>query len=253
MKLGKIGFFAALAIAGAAEIVWLKQHNARLRAEVAEWRARNWELAPVREENLRWRAAAVRAEMPPETAVEENRPPPRETGGERRAAGTAANRDPEKGLVALENFRNVGRASPGAAFQTAIWAIVKGDDDTLAHALALTDTARKKADTLLADLPDPVRAKYASPEKLVGVFFSAGVLIGADGFQIVGQDYDDTSHATVRLRTSDGKDDTFSMQLGPSGWQMVVGERDINAIEYVLKHPTGSQNTSGPNGASNAP
>ena len=252
MKLGKIGFFAALAVAGAAEIVWLKQHNAQLRAEAAEWRARNWELAPVREENLRLRAAAVRAEMPPETAVEENRPPPRETGSEMRAAGMAAKRDPEKGVVALGDSKNVGRASPGAAFQTAIWAITKGDDDTLAHALALTDAARKKVDKLLADLPDPVRAKYASPEKLVGVFFSAGVLIGAGGFQIVGQDYDDASHATVRLRTGDGKDDTFPMQLGPDGWQLVVGEREIDAIEYVLKHPTGSQ-TSGPNGASNAP
>ena len=253
MKLGKIGFFAALAVAGAAEIVWLKQHNARLRAEVSEWRARNWELAPVREENLRWRAAAARAETPPETAVGESPPPRWETGSEMRAAGMAGNRDPEKGLVALENFSNVGRASPGAAFQTAIWAIVQGDDDTLVHALALTDAARKKADRLLADLPDTARARYASPEKLVGVFFSAGVLIGADGFQIVGQDYADASHATVRLRTGGGKDDTFPMQLGPSGWQMVVGEKDINAIEYVLKHPTGSQNPSGLNGASNAP
>jgi len=251
MKRGKIGIFAALAVAGVAEIVWLRQHNARLRTEVAEWRARNWELAPVREENLRLRAAAARVETLPETAVGESRPPPRETGSEMRAAGRAANRDPEKGLVALENFSNVGRASPGAAFQTAIWAIVKGDDDTLAHAFALTDAARKKADKLLADLPDTVRAKYASPEKLVGVFLSAGVLIGADGFQIVSQDFADASHATVWLGTGRGQDDKFAMQLGPDGWQLTVDEKDLNAIKFVLEHPTGSQ-MSGPNGASNA-
>jgi len=240
MKIWRSGIFAVLVIAGAAGIIWLKQDNARLRSEAAGWRTRNRELAPMREENCRLRAAAARAEAA------------RETGSEARAMGTA-NHDPEKGLVALENFRNIGRASPDTAFQTAIWAIVDGDDDMLADVIALTDAARKKADGLLAELPDTARAKYASPEKLVGLFFSAGVLIDADGFQIVGQDYADARHATVRLRTDRGKDDKFPMQLGPNGWQLIVPENAISVIELMLKYPKSSQNTSGLDGSSNTP
>src|SRR5471030_3141809 len=65
----------------------------RLRGEIAEWEKR----AAERNQQLTAKAAAE-------------------------SAALDANRDPQKGLTRLEHFRNLGQATPGAAFQTLVWA-----------------------------------------------------------------------------------------------------------------------------------
>ncbi|MBI5382166.1 MAG: hypothetical protein HZA31_09735 [Opitutae bacterium] len=231
MRVWQLGVFAVLVFAGAAEIIWLKRHNARLRAEVDVERVRQQELAPLRAENRRLLALAeerARATSPgtssaPECALQSEAKP--------------AHRNPELGLAPFECFRDVGRGSPTAAFQTTIWAMMQGEGSALAQSFAFAGTARKQAEALLARLPEDTRAKYATPEKMVGVIVFLGMMLGSEGFHIRGQDYDDPTHATVRLLNSHGNADDYAMQLGSVGWQMLVTEKDMRAIELLLTLP----------------
>ena len=62
------------------------------------------------------------------------------------------NRDPERGMTRLENFRNVGQNTPGAAFQTFVWAAMKGEDEKLAGMITFSGAAREKAEAVVAAL-----------------------------------------------------------------------------------------------------
>lgn len=211
--------------AGVAGIGGLKWRNAGLRDEVGEWRRRNATLASVREENRRLRELADETEPTVAAVVpalaEPSSAPVTKTEGRRLPLGA---------------FRNLGRGTPEAAFETILWAVVKGDDATMIGTLSLTGEARAKAEAILARRPEATRTQYGTPEKLVGLFFSAGILVGADSFQIVGEERTDPTHATLHVQ-ADGKADTFPMVLGADGWQLVVPERALTVIDRILRYP----------------
>lgn len=230
MKFLKITALALLLVGGVAGIAGLKARTARLRAEADEWRQRNERLSTVRGENRRLRTeveAPVDAIVGIMTAAGMDR-----TAGVTGAARGNSAPDP----MPLDAFRNVGRATPQAAFQTAIWASVKGDA-SLRTMFDLSGAAREKAEAVLSRLPASSRAIYGTPEDLVGVFFSAGILVGTDRFQILGDDVIDPTHSTVRVRTGAGREDTFPMTFGADGWCLVVPERALTMIDRILKYP----------------
>lgn len=73
-------------------------------------------------------------------------------------------------LTSATDWKNVGRASPAAMLETALWAAVGGDIDALAETLCLDGPARSKAEEILAQLPENVRQQYPTPETLVALF-----------------------------------------------------------------------------------
>lgn len=216
-------------LVGAAGIGGLKWRSVRLRDEADEWRRRNAALGSVREENRRLRAEAEPIDAGVVAA-------PAVTAAF--ASGSVVRSAPVGGLVPLEAFRNVGRGTPGAAFETIIWAVVKGDEATMAGALALDGAARAKAQAILARLPAASQAQYATPEKLVGIFFSAGILVGTDSLSVMGEERTGPTQATIRVQTAKGRVDQFPMVLGAGGWQLVVPERAFTLIDRMLRHPT---------------
>src|SRR4051812_41945177 len=64
-------------------------------------------------------------------------------------------------------WTNAGKATPATAIETVLWAAAGGDVEAVADTIALSPTARQKADALWAQLSDETRAKYGTPEKLM--------------------------------------------------------------------------------------
>jgi hypothetical protein len=121
----------------------------------------------------------------------------------------------------LEHFQNKGQATPAAAFQTFVWAAMKGEDATLAGMIALDHAAREKGTAVVAALPEETRTKYPTPEKLAALFFAAA-LTGQPSAQVLDVSFPDAQHATVQVRGLTDKTQKIPMQLGPQGWQIVV-------------------------------
>lgn len=130
-------------------------------------------------------------------------------------------RDPEKGLVRLENFQNVGQVTPSAAFQTFVWAAMKGEDARLSGMIVMDAAAREKGLAVVAALPEEARAKFPTPEKLAALFF-ASALTGMPSAEIVEIVQNDPQHAVLTVRGLTDKTQKIPMQLEAQGWQVVV-------------------------------
>lgn len=136
-------------------------------------------------------------------------------------ANLANNRDPETGLTRLEHFQNRGHATPSAAFQTFVWAALKGEDDRLAAMIAFNGEARAEAEEMMRALPEGVWTKYPTPEKLAALFFAA-MLTAQPSAHIAGVVQQDAQHAVVTVRGLTEKTQKFPMRLERQDWQIAV-------------------------------
>lgn len=145
------------------------------------------------------------------------------------AAQAAGARDPAQGMTKLELFQNVGRDTAAAAFQTLVWAALKGERQTLAAGLALDDRALQRANDLLARLPEPARAQL-SPEKIAALWFE-GTVLDVPAAQILRQESQDDEHVTLLVRGGIGDSSTVNMVHSATGWQLVVPQHGLETIE----------------------
>ncbi len=151
-------------------------------------------------------------------------------------ASLDANRDPTQAMTRPEFLSNAGRATPEAAFQTLVWAAMKGREPEMAACVSLDRAARTKAESLLATLSAEARAKYGTPEQLVGLVFSHGVL-ESTAFQFATRSIDDGEHVTlaVRVRANGRESETkIPMVRSVDGWSMAVTEKQIDVIRRGL-------------------
>jgi hypothetical protein len=146
------------------------------------------------------------------------------------AEALANNRDPAQGLTRLEHFRDVGVATPAAAFQTFVWAAIVGADEKLAELIAFPGDGRREAMEIVAGLTDTDRAKYPTPEKLAALFF-ADAFTSMSAAQIIDVAMADAQHAIVRVRGLTTKEEKIPLQLGASGWQVVVPEAMVGKLK----------------------
>ena len=245
----KIFLVSLFVVAGTAAIVGLRLDRNRLRQRIGDARRQKAESDRLRDDNRRAQellkqvetdatgsAQAIHADVMQARAEVAGLEKKAEAARADQLAQTAAdatalanNRDPEKGLVRLENFQDVGRAQPGAAFQTFVWAAMKGEDATLAGMIAFPGAAREKAEAVVAALPAEVQAKYSIPEKLAALFF-ANALTAMNAAQVVDVTLPDAEHAVVTVRGLTDRPQKIPMQLGPSGWQIVVPEGMVGKL-----------------------
>lgn len=147
------------------------------------------------------------------------------------------NRDPTKGLTRPEYLANVGRATPEAAFQTLIWAAMKGREPEMTACFALDPEAKAKVEALLANWTADVRAKYKTPEQFVGLAFSNG-LLEASALQFNTRSVaSDGNHAVLALTARvNGREASSSIPMVRSadGWQMDISGKSIDAIRTQL-------------------
>ena len=140
-------------------------------------------------------------------------------------------------LTPAEALKNAGKATPEAATETALWAAVGGDVDTLSNTMVFTPSAREKADAWFASLSDATRQQYGSPEKVIALMIAKDAASLA-GMQVVGQKEIAPDNVGVRVRfaTSDGKtkDDSLLMRRVADGWRMVLNDAVVEKFARQL-------------------
>lgn len=246
----------ALAVAaGGGALIGLRLDNARLRRQIAAQERANADASRLRAENQRTQAllaqiraseaggrravdeevARLRVEVRElEQRAEQNRAQRLARESADRAA-VVTNRDPRAGMMAIEHFANVGQATPAAAWQTLTWAIVNRREDVFAGIFVVSPEGRARAEQLIGDMPEAERAHW-TPEKIGRQFFT-GALGQTRAMEITVESLQDPERATLRVRVQGKGDAMFEqpMQRGPAGWQVVIGEQPITAVERRLR------------------
>lgn len=251
----KAWIFALLVMwTGAAGVAFwrLREANARLRPQIAAARDQRAEKLRARDEDRRLQALVALAQRDDadamraiqlEAAQARNEVADLEKRAEERRAAKLAkeaaaaealakNRDLTKGLVLLENCADVGRATPAEAFQTMIWATVKGEDDVVARMSKITGASRLLAEGVIAGRTG--QKEYATPEKLVALLF-ADALLDVSAIRVADQRVEDATHVTLTVERVSGRSAELPMELGPEGWSFVASEALLSKqIKTVL-------------------
>lgn len=245
----KAVLLALVLAAGLGGIVFVHLDNSRLRGRVADARREGGQVLRLREENQRTRDLLARTQADGQGAAEQTRAElgraQREVAElEKRAAeryatvsaqaaadaiAMANNRDLRQGLVRLEHYQNMGQGTPTAAFETLVWAAMKGDEATLERLLKFSPTGRAKAQEWLATLTPEARAQW-TVEKLGGLYFS-NILTAVPAIHVTGETIEsDGDSAVVGLRLSGNSgQEKLKFKLGPNGWQVAVSEGQFEA------------------------
>lgn len=245
-----------LAVAGGAGQLHQWQQRAELQADLAILRESGHELARLRGERSRLQAnqlpeaqlqqmrvdraaiARLRREIESlkgriDTSMPADEPTPPAQAGDDAPSVT-------RGTVAEKYLRNMGRATPAAALETAFWAATGGDIDTLVGILALEGDARTAAEQILASLPASVRSEYRTPEHLVALLTAKDIPL--TGIQITPPRKDDPAGTRVlaRVPAADGKSRTVAVSLRQYGsdWKLVVPRSAVEKYGQTLKVAT---------------
>jgi RNA polymerase sigma factor (sigma-70 family) len=156
----QIGTAVLLLTLGAASVTWERWQTHALATEVKALRAQHATIiagqADRRSEAEAAAAAAGSSRMPVRAA----RASP--DSAENKNAGLVA-----AGMKPMSDWRNAGRATPEAAFETFLWAAFNGNADTLMRTYAFAPSAKAKLDAWFLTLPPGVQAKFGAPERLI--------------------------------------------------------------------------------------
>ncbi|MGC4071177.1 MAG: hypothetical protein QM760_01390 [Nibricoccus sp.] len=238
---------AVVAVTGVV-ILKLRQNNARLQVQVNERRLAQEMRAPASNARMSShqkgtgevsgidlqtpetdRIAQLRAEI-----SEIERKVSERVAAERAATeAMAQQRDPEKGMMRLENMQNVGKATPAAALQTLLWAAMKGDDQVMTKILGWDPKVRPQAQALIDGLPAEMRARYPTPEAVTALVFANHVL-GVPAIHITKTTYQDASTVSLTVKGLTSADQHLPMRLGPGGWQLIAGEPMLKGLSRLL-------------------
>jgi hypothetical protein len=246
----KIVLLVAIGVFGATALTLLHLDNRRLRRVITARQETTRPAAALREENAvlkklvddsqRNAASAAEnvhadlqraqfqiAQLEKQAEVQRTEKAQRD---ERLATMLATNRDPLRGFVRLEHFQNQGQSTPSAAFQTMVWAALKGEDAALANICKMSNMTRIQAEALIARLPHDGEEQW-TPAKLAALWVDSA-LLEVSALQITGESRVDPEHAIVTVRAPDmEKDEKIKLNLTPSGWKVMLPTNAIEKIE----------------------
>lgn len=182
------------------------------------------ELARLRNDREATRRLRAELESLKAVSVTTAPPPQTRTGGKR---GTFS----DTALTKAAEWRDVGRATPIAAFETALWAAASGEVDALAHGLVIEPSAQTELAGLWADLPEAARSQYGSPERLIAALTLKDIPLGSA--QVFNTEVlkpgthpfeGEIARVVAALVTSENKRTTHALHLGRAGdeWKLIV-------------------------------
>lgn len=211
------------------DAVTLRRDNTALQAIVTASRARTPDALPAQLAAARAEVAALEQRAAQQAAQEA-------AEAQRDRADLANNRDPRLGLTRLEYFQPAGRATPAAAFQTAVWAAMKGDEPTLMQVSTMVPATRAEAEQLIARLPDAARGQW-TPKKLTALWVSSA-LNDVSAIEITDEAFSDPQHAVVTFRFPERQGvEHVNLRLAADGWQVVLPANAMQALERRINDP----------------
>lgn len=243
----KIGAVGGLLAAGAAGWSWLHRDNVALRQQIVELRQQNETKIAARAKEER----ELAERSPLERAVSQHvGTVPASPVAPRSAAPIAASPASPMAMTRVEDLTNLGRATPADTVVTMIWAAFKGQDDELAAALVLTAEAREKAEAWRTELPPETRAKYATPEKLVGLFFAESILSSDAALQVLETSDAGPGKALVRTRIARLNGNVSELKIPmlqtERGWGFEIPDKAIDGMRQSAARKAAAQQTTAP-------
>ena len=242
-----LGIAGAIVVVGVATpLILQQQSNARLRVEIESLRQQAQTLDQLRQENegrlalkddtdelqrlreehvellrLRGQAAMFRQR---EQELARAQTELRRLQSAVSVPRNAAQSSPAESLKPAAEWSNAGLATPVSAFETWNWAKSKGDPDALAATLVLDEQAKAQAEGLLASLPEELRAKYGTAEKMMAVMqMNTKPIIAA---RVVSQDAIDADRVVIHTQWqySDGQvgQNDWSLHRDTDGWRVII-------------------------------
>jgi hypothetical protein len=147
-------------------------------------------------------------------------------------------------LVPASAWKNAGRATPTAAFESVLWAATHGDIDALIGMLDFrAGGADRKLEELFAGLPAEVRAQYGSPEKMFATLLATQISPAVAAMGVFPQEDPGAKNATkivVHLEGPEGrqKDMTYGFVRYPDGWRFFVQSLMVASYAQLLPSAT---------------
>jgi len=246
----------ALTLAVVAGLGWQHHATTELRGEIARLRTLSAQKARLSAAHQRLAAAQasaadvenLRAERARVSALRAELEAMRsraEVSARRSALRTVSETGPKPAAHSLKEhavpageWKNVGRATPEAAFETALWAAAGGDIETLAGLLVLDADARAKAEALLASLPEAMQGQLVTPERLIALLTAKDVPLGSA--KILGQFLNQGETKLVaQLLDPDGKSKLATLSLRAEGgrWGFGVSGKIVERYATMLRTP----------------
>jgi RNA polymerase sigma factor (sigma-70 family) len=230
------GLIGALVLSSAVGFVWQHHTRAQLRDELAALRLQSREASRLREENRRLASAAVAAPADPGELSHWQH----ETASLRQRVAEAKNAAAQEtalpaGMVAIAALSNAGFATPGAAFESLIWAKERVDLNVLDQALVLEPEGQAKLAAAFEKMSESVRATLpdvTTPEQLVALSF--GLSEPLVGVQVVGARPVGADEVVLSTRQAMeiGRAKTIELRFRRTtdGWRWVVPSNVVTGL-----------------------
>lgn len=243
-----------LALVCAGLLLMQRQEAAVLQSKIAEFRARNGELTQVRAETR----TLLAAEISPEElqTLRANRDALARLRGEVETLKQRANSVAQTGVtketkvakeqplgpditqeaVPAAELQNRGRKTSVAAVETALWAAVGGDIDTLAETLFFEPNVRSKAEALMNEIPVEERKAHGTPERFIAAMTVKDVPLGTLRVFKPSVEFPHMIAAQLTYPT-EGKIQTIGLALreGVDGWRLIVPSGAVEKYAAMLK------------------
>lgn len=247
---------------------WQRLTQGKLREEIEALRARDHDAAHLRAENQRLSDSripaselnalradhAVTVRLRDEIEALKSRekmaadvPAGNETPVNKPAPPVQVPADPD--MRPASAWKNVGRATPETALETALWAAVGGDMDTLSEAIHLDSTSRTKIEAALAGLPPELRAQYGTPEKLLALMVARDMPSTPMKMERQPNPELPPNVVPLKVKVQDArgmKNNVLVMQKLSDDWQLVVPSGVINKYVGLLTAPPDRPPSVGP-------
>lgn len=134
------------------------------------------------------------------------------------------------GFVGPPTWRNLGTLTASAAFETHCWAIDRGDADVLLSTVDLSDASRTKLKIIFDRLPPEDRAKYGSPERMLGLIWVYHGL-PFSGFIIESEVPHAPAEVGVLLQLQYGREGAnreFMFKRSAEGWRKITPDQQVD-------------------------
>jgi hypothetical protein len=146
-------------------------------------------------------------------------------------------------LTPLVEMRNAGRATPAAVAETLYWAAANRDPETIAAMLSFEPKLRRAVDLFFGTLPEDVRTKYGTVERLIGAF-TADELAAAAAMRVVEEMPADGDRMELIVRTQSAAGFARERPLvfirTDDGWRLAVAPRMVQNIANQIASQMGA-------------